>query len=122
MGKRFYHGQCYYCDCGFRNFTRRGRNNELPWNAETVDHVYPVTVNIPSGLPRNSLLNKVRSCNRCNQRKANMHPLRWLTFIENPALRDRFGELLISLGESPKLVERAKEVQRNGSTRISEIG
>lgn len=115
---RFHPGICPYCGHGFVNANSKQRKYRLPPRADTIDHIYPANIPIPNGLPRNALLNKLRCCADCNGRKADLHPLLWLTKIEDATRRQNFADLLLKLGEAPKLVKRALEVA-NGSNRIS---
>jgi hypothetical protein len=114
---RFQPGECPYCGHGFVYASAKRRRAAIPLRADTIDHVYPITIQVPNGLTRHALLNRLRCCYDCNQRKANMHPLRWLTLIEDPTRRQDFAALLLKLGEAPKLVQHALEWQ-NGNPRI----
>lgn len=106
---KFKPGFCVYCGTGLVRPMRDKRHTNTARRCDTVDHVYPLggaRTHAHNVNPRQPL-NKVRSCEGCNDAKGDMHPLKWLTTLQRDDCATALASLLIQLGEDATKVAAA---------------
>lgn len=108
----YHNNTCFYCR---RRFSKTGRL------IKTQDHVYPSGIRYPEKMIEKARLlgvftrdlpsNRVSACFECNQDKAQLGPVKWLTLCPSEAGAEALRVLLLELGESPVRVERALKLR-----------
>lgn len=68
----------------------------------TLEHLYPQNSVFPSQLRDwSDPANKFRACFNCNNLKGDLHPLKWLTIMENDDCAVSISKCMLALGENP---------------------
>ena len=102
--------RCFYCDHPLTESKRWDQQGPRPANKRTTEHIFPqyasrVMACLFSAEWRE--LNRVDACPSCNERKGNMSPLRWLSYLLDAAARDRLQARLAALGVSAEALASA---------------